>query len=59
MDEAATERALVSMSTWMTATMEEHLLFKRLILSMALNIPRERLPEDERALLDEILERLD
>lgn len=56
MDEASTERALVSMSTWMTELLNEAALLRGLVVSMALAIPREQLPEAERELLDDILE---
>lgn len=50
------EKTLVTLTTWAADLVQENALLRRLIVSMALAIPREHLPEDERDVLDQILE---
>lgn len=52
------EKTLVSITAYCVDLAEQTEVLRRLVVSMALHIPREHLPDDERALLDELLERV-
>lgn len=56
MNPETTEKTLVTLTKMCTDLVEENEVQRRLIGSMALHIPREHLPEDERTVLDDVLE---
>ena len=56
MDVETTEKTLVTLSRMCTELVEEVDVLRRLVVSMALALPRERIPDDERAVLDNLLD---